>query len=835
MNKIMLSLLTLFICSGASAAGQFDATSASVDFGAIESSSKIMSVVFTNNTDAKGSLTNLSVSAPFKILLNRCVSVSKGKNCAVSVSLSSKGLAASPAPGNLVSGILSFGNSSSVNLEAHIIGAAPITAPSEFRFAQDTLEVNFSSSKEKSVIATLDVQNDSGMTSVPNLSVSDSRALLVLLNRCVTPLKAGKSCQYIVMVKQSQGQTVNSQVNVSFGSTLKDSMQIVAKSFSAPSATPTPIPATPTPEPVYSASWAAPTNLPSLSVCQGEASESYTLECRDESLALVDNSLCTSIPPKPADAVVKSPFGTRPYSIPNGSGIETCQEGSQQWVASNLQCSNPTHYTLNADSSACVINQYQLTIGSSLEGVISGASSGLKDALTEITLQANPFQGYSVGQWTGACTNGNANATCVILMDQAKSVSVSFVDVTPPTVTSAVVSAPLDHTFAEGVYTKFANASDVTATVDATDVTSPLLIHYSLSSTCANGNVDVHSLSYALNQQNNLYYQASDGANNKTACTFLKRIYHDNVAPNIPPTKNISKEYSTTLTSNLDLTMDYGVVAISQDMDMNFSKVLVYDTNHLGAASTPVNVNPTYLGNTITLPGVSVTGALSYGKSIPYAKIIDKAGNESLVQFPSYTTTSGLQSRCKDIYSISPYFVDKSSLYIITANSRVINAYCDMSSAGQGWTLVLRFPGESNPISISNSGVFTSPTQSTFAKLSDAEINTIRTSTGIYRAGCTGYTRYYNPQVWGTFTPRSSAEMRSWDNEARTVWVSPTTQQANGNNIHFGDRASGGTGGWWLQMNNSGSNSSFICNTGSADGGSGVITGAGLNGTIWVK
>lgn len=344
------------------------------------------SIIFTNNSASKASLVP-TVTGPFMVALNRCVSVSSGKSCSVTVSFSPKGKAGAVAPGTLYEGSISAPNATSSNIQARVIRAETTATPSNMEFSQPVYEANFSTSSQRSMIATLDVTNKGDLSAVPEFTINQNNSrLLVLLNRCVTKLAKNKTCSIIVSINQSVGAVVSNLVSIGSNGSVNDTAEI--RSVSA-----------------LSSSYNLTVNPPNFGSISGAVSGSVPRG------TVVNLSLLA-----PQNAHLLS------WSGPCSGTSLSCSfvMDSDKTVSATFECDS--NYTLQGAS--CVINQHQLTVTQPSLGTLSGATSGLKDHNSSISLSYAPIENGTF-TWQGAC-EGSTHSTCSFVMTSDQTVSLQL-------------------------------------------------------------------------------------------------------------------------------------------------------------------------------------------------------------------------------------------------------------------------------------------------------------------------------------------------------------------------------------------------------------------------
>lgn len=463
--------------------------SVSLDLTNSASPSHFITVTFLNKTGSKASINDLQIERPYMVTLNRCVGVSANKPCAVTISFNGKGKAATAAPGTNYSANLTSSNSLPVTLSTNLIKeySGP-TAPS-FSFVNgSSIDAVFAPNSRKSIISSIDIKNSSTFSGVPVVGLGNS-GLLVILDRCKSLLKKDQSCSIYVSVPAPRSNVTpeSHPLTISYNNQVQQSSVIIAKTNLAPTyvaswkapQTITPAacmgprsfsyemicsdssgsevdgslcatgPNTSKPNDVVVASPAGTRTINFNPTEKGSYAESCdenqigwtfaSLSCGTNyhpvgQLCEINTYQLDVQQPTLAGAITGAQSGQKTHGsqisltavIPNGYSF-----GS--W--SNPSCQSPTplvcNLTMNKDEAVTFslsLNQYFLTVIDPLAtvGSISGPSSGLKNALSNLTFSAVAADGYTFDHWTANCNNGTTSPTCNITMNQSETVMASF-------------------------------------------------------------------------------------------------------------------------------------------------------------------------------------------------------------------------------------------------------------------------------------------------------------------------------------------------------------------------------------------------------------------------
>lgn len=210
-------------------------------------------IMFQNKSDRKASL-DPKIPSPYLIVLNRCVAVSSGKTCAVTVSIGPKGKAGEPSPGKLYSALMTASNASPVTVNTRIINDPKVLTPAALSFTQASYVIPVATTNQRSVTLPVEIKNSGETAAVPQIQILESNSnVQIALNRCVGLLKKDKTCQVYLNCRSSKTPVVLNQLAVGANGQIHSETEVlVSDSPTGGVATPTPSPtATPvsTPEP----------------------------------------------------------------------------------------------------------------------------------------------------------------------------------------------------------------------------------------------------------------------------------------------------------------------------------------------------------------------------------------------------------------------------------------------------------------------------------------------------------------------------------------------------------------------------------------------------------
>lgn len=671
-----------------------------IDFGSEKSVYK--QLVFKNTSDAKASL-QTSISGPaarsFLIVLNRCVKVSAGKNCVITIQKTKQSLSA---PIGLNAATL-LNNSDNSGLASLTFNVLPIAiAPVKLEVYPLLSPVLTMPTSVKSSITSFSIKNEGLQSARPEFTVANA---LIVLDRCKTMIRPNKSCDVFLSVKNKVTENYKVSLSITNPGSEKTAQIPVHGSLA--------------PELTYQTRLVSEYSVKEVDVlpCQGnvESVRSITSCVREFDQVEVATSFCSD---PEASKVILSPYGEFSTALSGGLGqsVSACAVGSKNLLFSRIECLDPS--LMHVENGQCVYNDVTPP-----EITLSFAKTSTNQAAETLSIQSSPDATEMIVSSSVTCsgTKESFSNSKLVSLPNSNAINKFYVKIFDAAGNSSACQVSPD-LIRDTTAPAFSSAASLSAT-SLNSLTATPVLSFAAATDNLTGIKKYQGRVVTANGSNPVGSWTDITSGQSLTQTLSEGLYKielraEDGAGNISASL-LSPSWNADVTAPDSLVFAFGAANAQTTTTPPISQLVANDNaNGSGISSVQIKVLQSDTGTEVVPYTNAILGAshsMSGVKSKNYHAIIkltDSAGNsrefgsDKTYSFLSIATlvmssnariySDGTYAKtCKEYKNpivAGNYYAGSTSdgYYWVrnTANGAINKVYCDMTTDNGGWTLI---------------------------------------------------------------------------------------------------------------------------------------------------